>query len=148
MSTRHRGGYLYRQLLKKGTQLNGQKCPDAKRYHWQEVSCPTCHATFTKTWWVKYYVNGCARRESTRCTKKGDAQRFLALRLGAKAAGDPLPQRLDRIRYQDLSQNLKTHYQVTGSRDAKESGYRLQHLDAFFGNDYPIYLFEILSRAR
>jgi len=147
MSTRHRGGYLYRQLLKKGTlpasQPDGhgkpiEKCPDGKRYHWQEVFCPTCRATFTKTWWVKYYVNGNARRESTRCTKKGDAQRFLALRLGAKAAGDPLPQRLDRIRYQDLSQDLKTHYQVTGCRDAKESGYRLHHLDAFFGNDYAV----------
>ncbi len=93
-----------------------------------------------QVWWVKYYVNGAPRRESTRCVKKGDASRYLALREGAKAQGAPLPIRLDRIRYDELSQDLKIHYETTGSRDTKEAGSRLVHLDRFFAESWAVAL--------
>lgn len=128
-------GYLYRPMLKKGSLPDGP-CQD--KAHGQKDTCPTCRARFGKFWWVKYYVNGCPRRESTKCVKKPGAQDFLNIREGAKSAGAPLPAKLDRLRYQELSQDLKTHYETTGSRDSREAGYRLKHLDNFFRNDWAV----------
>jgi len=83
-------------------------------------------------WWVKYYENGRPKRESTGTTKETEARRFLKEREGRVATGQPILRRADRISYEEVAQDLRQHYQTTGSRDLKEAEDRLKHLDTFF----------------
>lgn len=85
-------------------------------------------------YWCKWYSNGKAIRESTRCKKKGEAEKFLAIREGAKAKGEALPVRLDRISYQELRDDLLADYERTGKRKLSDARERLKPLDAFFGH--------------
>ena len=83
-------------------------------------------------WWAKYYQNGRPIRESTGTTKRKEAERFLKEREGRVATGQPVLRRTDRISYEEVANDLREHYQTTGSRNLGEAGYRLKHLDAFF----------------
>ena len=83
-------------------------------------------------WWMKYYVNGKCIQESTKTTSIKDAERILKDREGRAAVGLPIPRRLDRIRYDELAQDLRLHYQTTGERDLKEAEDRFKPLHAFF----------------
>ena len=85
-----------------------------------------------RIWWVKYYVNGKAVRESTGTEKETEARRFLKEREGRASTGQPILPRADRIRYEDAARDLRTHYQTTGERDLVEAEGRLKHLDVFF----------------
>ena len=82
--------------------------------------------------WLKYYVNGRAIRESTRTDKLSEAKRMLDERKGRAAIGLPIPRRLDRIRYEDIAADLRTHYETTGERELKEAAARLKPLGCFF----------------
>jgi integrase len=64
--------------------------------------------------------------------KETEARRFLKEREGRVATGQPILQRADRIRYEEVAQDLRQHYQTTGSRDLEEAEDRLHHLDTFF----------------
>src|SRR5262249_40187667 len=81
--------------------------------------------------WIKYYVNGRAIRESTRTTDREEAKRILKTREGAAAAGQPILPRVDRIRYEEVEEDLRTHYKTTGRRNLKEADGRLAPLKAF-----------------
>jgi integrase len=84
-------------------------------------------------WWCKYYVNGGAVRESTKCEREQDARRFLKLREGAVAAGAPIPPRVDRILYDELAEDLRTFYRTTGRwKNLDDVEDRLVRLDAHF----------------
>ena len=83
-------------------------------------------------WWMKYYVNGRPRRESTNATKEEIARRVLKVREGAIANGVPLPPRVDRILYDELAADLRKHYQTTGRRRLAEVDDRLHYLTRFF----------------
>jgi integrase len=85
-------------------------------------------------WWVKYYVNGRPVREGTGTEKETDARRFLKEREGRVATGAPILPRADRVRYEEIAQDLRQHYQSHGTRDLVEAGCRLTHLDSFFAN--------------
>ena len=82
--------------------------------------------------WCKYYVDGRPVRESTGTETMTEARRFLKLREGAVATGQPILRRADRVRYDELAQDLRAHYQATGERGMVEAEARLTHLDAFF----------------
>lgn len=82
--------------------------------------------------WCKYYVAGRPVRESTGSTKEAEARRFMKLREGAAAAGQPILQRADRVAYDQAAADLRTYYATTGSRDLKDAEKRLAHLDRFF----------------
>ena len=88
--------------------------------------------TNSRNWWIKYWANGRQHRESTRTEKESEARRVLKEREGRVAAGQPVLNRADRVRYDEVAQDLRTHYRTTGSRNVEEAGYRLDHLDAFF----------------
>lgn len=93
-------------------------------------------------YWVKYYVDGRAVRESTRTDDKETAKRILKAREGAAATGQPVLPRVDRIRYEEVAKALRTHYETTGCRDLAEADGRLAPLEAFFaggllGSDRP-----------
>src|SRR5688572_2253932 len=85
-------------------------------------------------WWMKYYVNGHPVRESTCTDRLTDAKRMLDERKGRAAVGLAMPRRVDRIRYEDIAADLRTHYQTTGSRDLREADTRLNALRPFFTN--------------
>lgn len=101
-------GYLYRPKLK-----SGGEC---------------------RFWWVKYYANGKAIRESTGTEKETEARRFVKDREGKAATGQPLLPRLNRILYEEAAADLRTYYQTTGARNMREAEKRLKHLDRYFSN--------------
>jgi integrase len=63
-------------------------------------------------WWCKYYVNGWPLRESTRTDDKETAKQFLKRKEGAAASGQPILPRVDRIRYEEVAEDLRTHYKT------------------------------------
>ncbi|HEX2480944.1 MAG TPA: tyrosine-type recombinase/integrase [Methylomirabilota bacterium] len=86
----------------------------------------------SRIWWAKYYANGRPVRESTGTHNDQEAGRFLKAREGRVAAGQPLLPRVDRVRYAEIAQDLRRHYEATGKRDLKEFDYRVKHLERFF----------------
>ena len=69
-------------------------------------------------WWVKYYRNGHAMRESTGSSKESDAIRLLKIREGDIERGLPVNPKLNRIRFDEAAKDLKTEYAVNGRRSA------------------------------
>ena len=64
-------------------------------------------------WSIKYYRNGRGLRESSRSTKEGD-RRLLKLREGDVEHGLPVDPKLNRIRFDEAAEDLKTEYAVNG----------------------------------
>jgi integrase len=96
-----------------------------------------CRRTFASgtigpIYWAKYVVNGRVIRESTGTTDKDAAKSFLKRKEGAAASGQPVLPRLDRIRYDEIAADLRTHYKTTGCRNLDEADGRLAPLTAFF----------------
>ena len=85
-----------------------------------------------QVWWLKYYVNGRPRRESSRTDRFSEAKRMLEERKGRAAAGLPVPRRMDRIGYDEVADDLRRHYETTGDRDLSEADDRLKQLAKFF----------------
>ena len=86
------------------------------------------------TWWMKFYVNGRPVRESTGTAKLSDAKRMLDERKGRVAVGAPIPRRVDRIRYDEIAEDLRRHYETTGTRNLYEADSRFKVLRPFFTN--------------
>jgi hypothetical protein len=82
--------------------------------------------------WVKYYGGGLPMRESTGTAKLGAAKRFLDERRGRVATDAPILPRADKVRYEEIAGDLRTHYASSGARNAEEAEFRLAHLDRFF----------------
>ena len=77
-------------------------------------------------WWVKYYRNGRSMRESTGSTKESDAKRLLKIREGDIERGLPVNPKLNRIRFEEAAEDLKTEYAVNGRRSADELERRIR----------------------
>jgi integrase len=85
-------------------------------------------------WWIKYYVDGRPMRESTGFTQEKAARNELKKREGRAASGQPILPRADRIRHEEIAEDLRTHYKTARAdrvvpRWAQAS---LGRLDAFF----------------
>jgi hypothetical protein len=85
-----------------------------------------------RTWWIKYRASGRWHFESSGSADKDVARSLLDTRRGQRASGLPVQPRLDRVTYADAAAALRTHYNVTGSRNLAEAELRLAHLDQFF----------------
>lgn len=83
-------------------------------------------------WWIKYYVAGRPVRESTGYEREKDARRVLKEREGRVAMGQPILPRVDRIRYEEIAEDLRRHYETSGSRSLKEADGRLKPLKRCF----------------
>jgi hypothetical protein len=70
-------------------------------------------------WWVKYYRNGRPIRESSGSIKESNAINLLKLREGDIAHGLPVNPKLNRIRFDEAADDLKTEY---GGRPTSSSG--------------------------
>ena len=77
-------------------------------------------------WWVKYYRNGRPMRESSGSTKESDAIQLLKIREGDIAHGLPVNPKLNRIRFDEAAEDLKTEYAVFGRRSADELERRIR----------------------
>jgi len=83
-------------------------------------------------YWIKYYVNGRPRRESSGSPKESAARSLLKEREGRAVTGQPILKRADRVYYEEIAEDLLRHYATTGSRDLQEARSRLKPLARFF----------------
>ena len=83
-------------------------------------------------WWMKYYINGNPVRESTSTEKEKEAERILKEREGRAAVGRPILPRAERVRVEELLNDLRAQYQTTGRRKLKDADTLFVPLRAFF----------------
>jgi integrase len=86
----------------------------------------------TSTWWMKYYVDGRPKRVSTGADDYDEARRRMKAREGKVAMAQPILPRADRVKYEEIAEDLRQHYRATGTRGLDEAEARLKHLDPFF----------------
>ena len=86
-------------------------------------------------WWIKFYRNGVAYRESTGTSDKRKATRALNLRLAEVATGRFIGPAAERTTIVELSEDFFRDYRINGktSLDDCEARWRL-HLQPFFGS--------------
>ena len=66
------------------------------------------------TWWLKYYQNGRAIRESTGTTKETVARRMLRLREGDVERGIPVNPKLGRLTFEEAAADIQMY--IMGGR--------------------------------
>jgi adhesin HecA-like repeat protein len=85
-------------------------------------------------WWVKYYANGRAHRETSRSMSEKEARQLLRLREGDVARGVPHVPRTTRVRFEELADDVIRDYRVNGKRSIEDAERRInKHLKPFFG---------------
>jgi integrase len=87
-----------------------------------------------RVWWVKLYVNGKARPESSGSTKRADAVRLLNRRRGEIASGRYCPD-ADRVTFEDLAQIIEADYRLQGRRSMPRLQLSLHNLREHFGGE-------------
>lgn len=85
-----------------------------------------------RTWWIKFYQNGKPIRESSRSTRKSDAERLLKLREGAVAKGEPISLRAERITVDELLDDVVLDYEANG-KSVERVRLSARTLKRFFG---------------
>jgi integrase len=87
-----------------------------------------------ETWWIKYYRNGKPYHESTRSEKEADAKRLLKRREGEIAKGELPGICFDKVRFDELAEDLLTDYRINEKRTLDKATCCVGHLkDAFEG---------------
>jgi len=85
-------------------------------------------------YWVKYYRNGRAYRESAISDKERDARNLLKKRLGEIALSRFNGPEAERVSVRNLSQDLLNDYRTNGKGSLEGVEYRLKHLLPLFGD--------------
>jgi hypothetical protein len=86
----------------------------------------------SSVWWIKYYRNGRAFRESSESTKEGDAKRLLRIREGHIAEGMFTGLEPEKVRYEELEQDLLNDYKINERKSRKMVTHNLKHLRKYF----------------
>jgi integrase len=86
-----------------------------------------------KIYWIKYYRNGKAIMESTQSNKKEVASRLLKQREGEISKGEIPGIYFDKIRFDELAEDLLTDYRVNGRKSLDKAERSLRHLKEYFG---------------
>src|SRR4051812_835243 len=85
-------------------------------------------------WWIKYYKDGRAIRQSAETTKEGDARRLLKLREGDVERGVPLSPKVGRLRFDEAVADVVNDYRTNGKRSLPDLEQRVRdHLAPVFG---------------
>lgn len=86
-----------------------------------------------QVFWIKYYRNGKPYRESTKSTKESDAKRLLKKREGEIADGRLPGIYFDRVRFDELAEDLVTDYRIRGLKSGQKVGISISRLKGHFG---------------
>jgi hypothetical protein len=84
-----------------------------------------------KIWWLQVYQAGEAMRKSTGTSEKAEARRLQREREGQIAKGEAIPKPV-KATWDETSTDLRGYYQAYGTRNLREAGHRLAHLDRHF----------------
>ncbi len=85
-------------------------------------------------WWVKYYHNGRCFRESSKSQKRSDGKWLLQNREGEFTTGAFLGLETERVRFEELAQDLLNEYQTNNRKSLVWLKRRINlHLMPFFG---------------
>jgi integrase len=86
-------------------------------------------------WWIKYSRSGKTFSESTHTTSEYKAGRILARRLGEVASGTFLPPAIERIRVQELMDDLLRDYRINKRKSIEDAETRWKlHLKPAFAH--------------
>ena len=86
-------------------------------------------------YWIKYYRNGKAYRESSGSKKHIDAKRLLKKREGEISNGKIPGIYFDRVKFDDLKEELIRDYKINKKKSLERLKFSLKHLQEFFGGD-------------
>jgi integrase len=84
------------------------------------------------TFWIKYYRNGKPYRESSKSHKESDAKRLLKLREGQIVKGEFLGLSVEKVRFEELVEDLKNDYRINGRKSLSRTERSVGHLKAYF----------------
>ena len=88
----------------------------------------------SKNYWIKYYHNGKAVRESAHSDKKIVAKRLLARREADIAQGKAPNIQLDKVSFDQLAQDLINDYRINKRKSIDRATRSVNHLRRYFGN--------------
>ena len=86
-----------------------------------------------KTYWIKYYRHGKQYFESSRSTKEGDAKTLLRLREGHIAEGKFSGLRVERIRFEEIAEDMLRDYRLNGKKSLRRAERSARQLQKYFG---------------
>jgi integrase len=87
----------------------------------------------SRFWWVKYYRNGKAIRESAHATDRRKAQKFLEKRLGEIGSSNFLGPSVEKIRVSELAEDMFRDYRVNGHKSLQYTEWRWKrHMEPVF----------------
>jgi len=82
--------------------------------------------------WIKYYRAGKPYRESTHSEKESDAKRLLKAREGAIVENRFFGLRVEKIRFEELAQDLINDYKVNNQKSIDRVKISIDHLKRYF----------------
>ena len=86
-----------------------------------------------RIWWIKYYRNGKAFRESSKSHKVSDAKRLLRKREGEIASGEFSDPKTHQLRFEELAEDLLNEYRANNRKSLIWVKRRIDlHLMPFF----------------
>ena len=89
----------------------------------------------SRFWWVKYYRNGKAHRESAHTSDERKAHKFLQKRLGEITTGNFFGPAVERIRVAELADDMFRDYRINVRRSLRFTEWRWhRHIEPTFGS--------------
>ncbi len=85
-----------------------------------------------KVFWIKYYRNGKSYRESSKSEKESVAKRILKIREGQIAESKFPGLKVEKVRFDELAEDLKNDYIVNGKKSLRRTELSLEHLKTTF----------------
>jgi len=85
-------------------------------------------------WWIKYYRNGRPYQESSHSGEEAEAQKLLKIREGEIAHGGIPGIYYDRIRFDEIAEDLLTDYEINQKKSLPRARIYVDHLKDSFGN--------------
>src|SRR5215469_813586 len=85
-----------------------------------------------RIWWIQYSHRGKVYRESSKSTRRREAETLYKRRMAEIGRGRLIGPNAEKTTYEDLEQMLRDHYRTNGLRSFARVEGALQHLRGFF----------------
>ena len=85
-----------------------------------------------EVYWIKYHRAGKSYRESSRSVRESDAKRLLKLREGQITEGRFPGLKVEKIRFEELAQDLLTDYKVNAKKSLDRAERSIKQLKRYF----------------